>query len=97
MITVTFHHIHFLEDDICCGDIPRNDVRTQVYYADDVEEAAKWITMEGLTFAATGNDWAADPDGFQTVNYATGEMVESSAHLSDCTDDEMIAVINLVG
>ena len=97
MITVTFHHIHFLEDDIHDGDIPRDDTRTNVYYADDVEEAAKWITMEGLTFASTGNDWAGQMDGPETVNYATGEMVESSAHLSDCTDAEIAAIIELVG
>lgn len=97
MITVTFHHIHFLEDDIHDGDFPRDDTRTEVFHADDVEEAAKWIEAEGLTFAATGNEWAADPDGMRIVNYATGEMVESSAHLSGCDDSDIAAVIAIVG
>lgn len=97
MITVTFYHTYFLESDIHDGDIPRDDTRADIYRADDAEEAAKWISMEGLTFAATGNEWAADPDGHRTLDYATGRSVEVSAHLSDCTDAEIAAVIDLVG
>lgn len=96
MITVTFYNVHFLEDDIHDGDIPRDDVRTGIYVTDDVFEAAMWIKREGLRFDATGADWAADPDGSRIVNYVTGERVEQTAHISDTTEDEFDEIVRIV-
>ena len=49
--------------------------------ATTVEEAVRVIQREGLTFAATGNDWAANPDGTIITDYATAEREETTAHL----------------
>lgn len=53
--------------------------------------------VQALTFAATGNDWAADPDGSYTSNYATGEQTETTAHLSDYPARLTCAIIRKVG
>ena len=38
---------------------------------DTLDEAVDVITREGLTFTATGADWAANPDGSVIVDYAS--------------------------
>ena len=83
---VTFHRTHFLESDIWEGDFPRDDTRTTVHDDLSASEAARLIRQEGLTFEASGGGWAADPDGSRIVDYATGERVEESAHLSGFPD-----------
>lgn len=95
--TVTVHAVHFLEDDIHDGDYPRDDTRTTVYDDVTAREAADIIRREGLSFAATGNDWAANPDGSYVSNYATGERVEESAHLSGFHPRVEAAIISAVG
>lgn len=95
--TVTFHRVHFLEDvALEIGDIPMDDIRTTVHDDLTAVEAVRLIYREGLTFAATGNDWAADPDGSRIVNYATGERVEESAHLSGFPDRVADAIMRAV-
>lgn len=94
---VTFYNVYFMEDDIVDGDFPRDDTRTDVYTGLTVEEAAGLISREGLTFAATGADWAADPDGSRIVNYATGRRVEVSAHVEGANKHEERRLVELVG
>ena len=68
------------------------------YAADDVAEAIEWLKNDGLSFAATGSDWAADPDGSFCSDYATGEECEKTAFLSGAwTDHEIAQIINEVG
>lgn len=97
MITVTFHRTYFLEDEISDGEYGPTETETADYAADDIAEAARWIAEEGLTFAATGTDWAGDPDRSQIVNYETGRRVEVSAHLNDATPAQVAAIAELVG
>jgi hypothetical protein len=98
--TVKVITVSFLEDEVWEGSIPRkcyDDARVTDYDVEDVEEAVRAIVVEGLTFAATGNDWAANPDGSVIVNYATGERHEVTAHLEGFSDDDMLAIIEQVG
>lgn len=87
----------FLEDDVVDGDYPRDDTREDVAECDDAAEAARLIMSMGLSFAASGTDWAADPDGSRTVDYRTGMRAEISAHLSGWTDAETAEIIAAVG
>lgn len=97
MGTVTFYHTFFLEDDVEDGDFPRDDVDTEVFDGIGAVEAARLIEREGLSFAATGNEWAADPDGSRIVDYSTGRRVETSAHLSYFHPRVVAAIIERVG
>lgn len=51
------------------------------YFEGTAAELAREIRKEGLTFDASGGEWAANPDGSCVSNYATGERCEVSAHL----------------
>jgi hypothetical protein len=93
MGTVTIHEVRYLEDECALLDehgnvegyeIPYDDAHTTTTVYDELtaREAADRIRREGLTFAATGNDWAANPDGSYISNYGTGERCETTAHLS---------------
>ena len=46
----------------------------------DLHEAIDLIRKEGLTFAASGNTWASNPDGSRCIDYATGMEEEVSIH-----------------
>lgn len=92
--------VRFLEDDVFEGSISHEcyeNAREDVYDVDNVEEAVRIIKGLGLSYAATNNDWAANPDGSVIVNYATGEREEVTAWLIDETDEESDAVVSLVG
>ena len=101
--TVRITRVRFLEDDVFEGDLPREAYETAVSEdydfdrEDAVEGAVRLIQREGLTFSATGNDWAGDPDGSTIVNYATAEREEATAHLIGFTADETAAIIEAVG
>lgn len=95
MITVTFHRTYFIESEISDGAYGPTENETVDYAADDVQEAARWIQLEGLTF--DGGAWASDPDGSQIVNYETGRRVEAFAHLNTATPAEFAAIVRLVG
>jgi hypothetical protein len=101
---VRITRVRFLEDDVFEGSIPCESYETATVEdfevdrdEDLIESAARRIEREGLTFEATGNEWAANPDGTRITDYATGEREETTAHLIGFTDDEMIAVIDRVG
>ena len=47
---------------------------------DSVADIVRAVRWDGATFAATGSDWASDPDGSQIIDYATGERETVSWH-----------------
>lgn len=63
------------------------------------EEAADLIKSRGLTFSATGNEWAASPDGSFTVDYRQGIEREVTAHFrwQDWSPQDIARVVELVG
>lgn len=95
IITVTY-----LEDDIFEGSIPfesYENARQDEFEVDDVEEAIDVFTRHGLSFRASGSDWASDPDGSYVSNYSTGERSEVSGHfVSGFTPDEIAAIVAAV-
>lgn len=97
--TVRLYRTRFLEEDVWEGDYPRDDVRTEDYDCTDepVEEAVRAITREGLSFAATGTDWAAHPDGTQIIDYGTGQREEVTAHLYGFSEADTATIIERVG
>lgn len=50
--------------------------------AEFVADLIQAFESEGVTFSATGNDWAALPDGSYTVDYREGIQREVSMHFS---------------
>jgi hypothetical protein len=100
---------HYLLDDVHDGDYPHDDVREFVddMLPDrwDVEDGvtvsimtARLLQAEGLTEFSSHprprlGDWFSNPDGARTVNYGTGEEVESSAHLYGYTAYEFDQVV----
>ena len=48
-------------------------------------DIALHIGFAGLEFSATGNDWAAQPDGPYILDYSTGIEREVSMHFADNT------------
>jgi hypothetical protein len=98
--TVKVITVSFLEDDVHDGGIPNasyENARVDEYDVEDVEEAIRVIQYAGLTFEATGNDWAGHPDGSSIHNYATGERHDVTAHLERFLPSEVLAIIEAVG
>lgn len=99
MGTVKIIRVRYLEDDVYEGSLPFEAYRD----ADVVEvdcsaaEAARLIGDAGLSFAATGTDWAANPDGSYVSDRATGERVDETAHLSGFHPRVLAAIIAKVG
>jgi hypothetical protein len=94
--TVKVITVSFLEDEVWEGSIPRkcyDEARVEEYEVDSVEDAIKVIEREGLSFTATGTDWAANPDGSYIANYATGERHEVTAHIDSFSDEDAAAII----
>lgn len=99
--TVKVIRVRFLEDDAyAAGGVPSeayDNAREDYFEADDIDEAVRVFEREGLTFAATGNDWAANPDGSRIIDYATAEREETTAHLEGFSDADVLAIIERVG
>jgi len=98
--TVRITTVTFLEDEVFEGSLPREayeNAGVEDFEVDDLEEAVRVITYCGLTFSATGNDWAANPDGSTITNYATGEREEVTAHLNGFNPFDVEAIIEQVG
>jgi hypothetical protein len=98
--TVRIIEVRFLEDEVYDGGIPTacyDNATVTDYDADDVEDAVRILTREGVTFAATGNDWAANPDGSYISNYATAERVETTGHLFGFSDADFDVIVERVG
>lgn len=106
--TVTVHEVRYTEDEIAVrdehgntewyADPPYDDEHTTTTVHDDLSarDAVRIIQRHGLTFEATGNDWAANPDGSYISDYATGERTETSAHLSGFPDRVVDAIMAVV-
>jgi hypothetical protein len=97
--TVRLYRTRFFEADVWEGGYPTDDVRTEDFDCRDepVEDAVRVIQREGLTFAATGNAWAAHPDGTQIIDYGTGQREEVTAHLLGFTARQCAAIVEQVG
>jgi hypothetical protein len=98
--TVRIIEVRFLEDDVYDGGIPQasyDNATVTDYDCDDVDDAVRILTREGVTFAATGNDWAANPDGSTITNYATAERTETTGHLFGFSDADFDVIIERVG
>lgn len=103
MSTVRFIYTRFTEDDIVDGDIPHDDEHVEIVdnkftprydgeYGGRVAWAASIIVDEGLTFDGSC-DWAVDPDGSYTADYATGERIATTAHLEGFAPSEIRAIV----
>lgn len=97
MINVLITRAYFSIDDIADGDIEYRDIVTEVVPADDAESAAEIICDLGLSFAATGADWAVSPDGAQIANFRSGIFEEVTARIVADSDSVLAAVRNLAG
>jgi hypothetical protein len=98
--TVRIIEVRFLEDDVHDGGIPQasyDNATVTDYDVDDVDDAVRTLNRHGVSFAATGNDWAADPDGSYVSNYATAERVETTGHLFGFNDADFATIIERVG
>lgn len=101
--TVRIIEVRFLEDDVYDGGIPQasyDNASVEDFECDapdQVDEAVRALQRAGVTFAATGNEWAADPDGSYITNYATAERVETTGHLYGFTEAECATIIERVG
>lgn len=108
MGTVTIHETRFTEEEITLRDEdgiaydtvdpPYDDEHTSTTVYDELtaREAADLIRRHGLTFAASGTLWAANPDRSYISNYATGERVETTAHPSGFPTRVLDAIIAVV-
>lgn len=100
------------ENGVVCeyADIPYDDDHTsttietfdaEFFGGEPYETVTEWavriIRQEGLTFEATGSDWAANPDGSTIVDYMAGEREEVSAHLSGFTEWQESTIHTVVG
>ena len=97
MGSVRIIRTRFTEDDIVDGDIRNPEIREELSEGLTVEEAVDLIKSAGLTFAATGNDWAADPDGSTVVDYRTLTREAATAHLVGWDDEAFIEIVDAVG
>jgi hypothetical protein len=80
MLDLTIVRITYLQDDVVDGDITTSDVSISVVEELELHEAIELCRKEGVTFAATGNDWATLPDGSHTIDYGTGREEQVTIH-----------------
>lgn len=98
--TVRIIEVRYFGEDVYDGSIPREcyeNAHITDYEVDDVDEAVRVLQREGLSFAATGNDWAANPDGSYIADYATDRRVETTGHLYALSSEQIAAIIERVG
>lgn len=98
--TVRIIEVRFTEDEVYDGGIPQacyENATVKDYDCDDTDDAVRILQREGLTFAATGNDWAANPDGSYIEDYATAGRVETTGHLFGFSDADFDVIIGQVG
>lgn len=99
--TVRITTVTFLESDIDpdagIPDSAYSDAVEDEFQCESVDDAVRHIQEHGLTFEATGNDWAAHPNGSVIVDYATGRREEVTAHLSLFSAFHEAAIIEAVG
>lgn len=95
---VNVYRTFFLEDEIVDGDYygaPHTHTDSD-HMIGTASELARWIRADGLTFAASGGEWAADPDGSYVTDYRTGERCETSAHLPENMPERLANALRCV-
>jgi hypothetical protein len=103
--TVRIWRTRFFEADVWEGDFPRDDTRSEDFDFDPqtetdeeiIDGAVRVFQREGLTFSATGTDWAGNPNGTRIIDYGTAQREETSGHLIGFTDAQVAAIIEQVG
>lgn len=95
--TVKVLRQYFYLDSVYEGAIDYHRNEMDVYENVGLSEAAAIIEFEGLKFSATGDNWAADPDGSYSVNHRDGEECETSAFLSGFSTRAVTAIMRKVG
>jgi hypothetical protein len=96
--TVKIIRVQYREDDVFEGSIPRECyelAREDLFECDDIEDAVRYLSS--LSFAATGNDWAADPDGSRIIHYGEGIREETTGHLIGFSEADTATIIERVG
>ena len=86
VVSVVILEQYFTDDDVYDGDIDYQSERFTLHtWERDDTNVTKWVAdildRYGVTFGATGAEWAADPDGSYVTNYRTGMRVTTSAFL----------------
>ncbi len=103
--TVRLWRTRFFEADVWEGDYPRDDTRSEDFDFDPqteteeeiIDGAVRVLQREGLTFEASGSDWAAHPDGTQIIDYGTAQREEVSGHLIGFTPAQVATIVERVG
>ncbi|MFD6093453.1 hypothetical protein ACFWGN_15145 [Oerskovia sp. NPDC060338] len=72
------------------------DVVIELDFPDDQDEVVSLIERTGARFSASGAEWASDPDGSRTVDYATGKRESVSVHLYGM-DEDTASIVDRVG
>jgi hypothetical protein len=90
----------FLESEVFEGDYlnaPSTETEIRVYDGMHLTDMVRMCRDNGLTFEASGNDWASNPDGSQIVDYREGRREEVTFHFVDVPERLQLAVIDAVG
>jgi hypothetical protein len=101
--TVRIIRVRFLEDEVYDGGIPQasyDNATVEDFECDApdvIDEAVRALERAGVTFAATGTTWAADPDGSYVSDYGTAERTETTGHLYGFTARQCAAIVGRVG
>lgn len=83
MLDIKVTKVRWDEADEYEGSIPmqaHEDAEETLHENLEIHEAIDLIRGLGLTFAATGNEWAADPDGSRSVSLTNRMREEVTAH-----------------
>ncbi len=56
------------------------------YVFDTMSELVEALKRDAVSFAATGSDWAADPDGSQIIDYVTGTRESVTWHFDQVSE-----------
>ena len=75
------------------ADMAPHTVDDEHFTFDSVADLVDAVRRDGVTFDATGNDWASDPDGSQIIDYATAEREAVSWHFESISPALLSRVI----
>lgn len=78
------------DDETFNVDATPHRVEDETLRFDTMAELVAAVRRDGVTFQATGADWATDPDGSQIIDYATAERETVSWHF-DTLSPAMLA------
>lgn len=78
------------DDETFNVDATPHRVEDETLRFDTMAELVAAVRRDGVTFQATGADWATDPDGSHIIDYATAERETVSWHF-DTLSPAMLA------